>query len=206
MTMSGPFAHTTLRPADFASRTHFPWLCLGVLAALAAQPQSALADLKRAAADFHKDIQPILSQFCYDCHGDGAKKGDVAFDQFKSDDAVVGDRTLWWTAMKNLRAGIMPPEKKPRPSQEQRLRIESWIKTAVFGIDPKDPDPGKVTVRRLNRVEYKNTIRELMGVDFNTEFEFPPDDTGVGFDNIGDVLSLATMILQKYTTATQSIV
>ena len=59
-----------------------------------------------------------------------------------------------------------------------------------FQVDPQNPDPGRVTVRRLNRVEYRNTIRDLLGVDFDTDKEFPPDDAGHGFDNIGDVLTL----------------
>jgi hypothetical protein len=76
----------------------------------------------------------------------------------------------------------------------------------VFAIDPQNPDPGRVTVRRLNRVEYRNTIRDLMGVDFDTEKEFPPDDAGYGFDNIGDVLTLPPMLLEKYLTAARAVV
>ena len=76
----------------------------------------------------------------------------------------------------------------------------------AFEIDPKNPDPGRVTVRRLNRVEYRNTIRDLMGVDFNADAEFPPDDTGHGFDNIGDVLTLSPLLLEKYIAAARTIV
>ena len=95
----------------------------------------------------------------------------------------------------------MPPADKPQPSDEERRLLEDWIKYGAFGIDPKDPDPGRVTVRRLNRVEYRNTIRDLMGVDFDTDSEFPPDDTGHGFDNIGDVLTLSPLLLEKYIAA-----
>jgi len=173
----------------------------GVVVAAASQASSI-----PAATEFRKDIQPILSEFCYDCHGDGAKKGGVAFDEFKSDEALVENRELWWNALKYLRAGVMPPEKKPRPSGEQLARIERWIKFSVFKIDPSNPDPGAVTVRRLNRVEYRNTIRDLIGVDFNTDVEFPADDTGHGFDNIGDVLTLSPMLLEKYLAAAKTIV
>lgn len=158
------------------------------------------------AARFHKEIQPILSQYCYDCHGDGMSKGGVAFDQFKSDKAILENRDLWWTALKYLRAGVMPPVKKPRPAPEEKQHIENWIKTAVFGIDPAHPDPGRVTIRRLNRVEYRNTIRDLMGIDFKADDEFPPDDTGYGFDNIGDVLTVSPLLLEKYMQAAETIV
>ena len=76
----------------------------------------------------------------------------------------------------------------------------------MFGIDPQNPDPGRVTIRRLNRSEYRNTIRDLMGIDFNTDLEFPPDDTGHGFDNIGDVLTLSPMLIEKYLAAAKTIV
>src|SRR5207245_1688186 len=75
-----------------------------------------------------------------------------------------------------------------------------------FKIDPQNPDPGRVTVRRLNRIEYRNTIRDLLGVHYDTDAEFPPDDTGHGFDNIGDVLSLSPLLLEKYIAAARAIV
>ena len=158
-----------------------------------------------AAALFRRDVQPILQEYCFDCHADGANKGGVAFDEFKSDDALVHP-DLWLKALKNTRAGLMPPRNKPHPPAEDQQKLERWIKYAAFGIDPKNPDPGRVTVRRLNRVEYRNTIHDLMGIDYNAEVEFPPDDTGYGFDNIGDVLTLPPMLLEKYLTAAKTIV
>ena len=175
--------------------------------ALAGLQASVLAsEVSVAAGEFRKDIQPILSEFCYDCHGDGAKKGEVSLDQFESDQALVENRQLWWNVLKLLRADMMPPHKKPQPGPEQKQRIERWVKTAVFGVDSRNPDPGRVTVRRLNRVEYRNSIRDLVGVEFNTEAEFPADDTGHGFDNIGDVLTLSPMLLEKYLGAAQTLV
>ena len=105
-----------------------------------------------------------------------------------------------------LRAGMMPPKGKRRPSAEEISQIEKWIKYSAFGIDPQHPDPGRVTLRRLNRTEYRNTIRDLMGVDFNAVGEFPPDDTGHGFDNISAVLTLSPLLLEKYIAAAKSIV
>ena len=159
-----------------------------------------------AAANFRKNIEPLLSEFCFDCHADGERKGKVVFDEFKSDDALVGSHELWLGVLKNMRAGLMPPKKKSQPSAEQRQRIEDWIKSEAFGVDPGAPDPGRVTVRRLNRVEYRNTIRDLMGIDFQSEVEFPPDDTGYGFDNIGDVLTVSPILLEKYLIAARTIV
>jgi hypothetical protein len=155
---------------------------------------------------FPQKVEPVLQEFCYDCHGDGEKKGKVSFDEFKSHEELLGQRDLWLAVLKNVRAGLMPPEKKARPSAEQKKALEDWIKQDVFGIDYNDPDPGRVTIRRLNRVEYRNTIRDLMGFDFKVEEELPPDDTGYGFDNIGDVLTVSPMLLEKYMQAAETIV
>ena len=100
----------------------------------------------------------------------------------------------------------MPPHKKEQPTLADKQRIADWIKMAVFGFDADNPDPGRVTIRRLNRVEYRNTIHDLMGIDFKTDDEFPPDDTGYGFDNIGDVLTVSPMLLEKHTAGDEMIV
>ena len=134
------------------------------------------------------------------------KKGNVALDEFASGDALLGNPELWWSVLKNVRAGIMPPAGKPRPSDKEVGLLADWIKRDVFGVDPHNPDPGRVTIRRLNRVEYRNTIRDLTGFDFKAEEEFPPDDTGYGFDTIGDVLSVSPLLLEKYMQAAESIV
>jgi hypothetical protein len=108
--------------------------------------------------------------------------------------------------MKNVRAEIMPPPDEARPSDDEREQLFKWIESDVFRIDPNNPDPGQVTLRRLNRVEYRNTIRDLMGVDYDTTDEFPADDSGYGFDNIGDVLTLSPLLLEKYLQAAERIV
>ena len=182
----------------------FGMSCL--LASLQLVPQKSLGADNPAVSRFQEDIQPILIDHCYGCHADGAKKGGVAFDGFLSDEAMMGKRDLWWAVLKNVRAGIMPPAEKPRPSDKELQLLADWIKHEVLGNDPKDPDPGRVTIRRLNRVEYRNTIRDLMGFDFKAEEEFPPDDTGYGFDNIGDVLTVSPLLLEKYMQAAESIV
>jgi hypothetical protein len=177
-----------------------PLVCLAL--ATASLVTAAAAD---AGSEFERDVRPILREFCYDCHGDGAKKGNVAFDELKAGDTLLGHE-LWLKVLKNTRAGLMPPHAKPRPSAPQQRKLEHWILASAFGLDPHNPDPGRVTVRRLNRVEYRNTIRDLLGIEFDTDREFPPDDAGYGFDNIGDVLTLPPMLLEKYLAAARTVV
>lgn len=157
-----------------------------------------------AAADFHRTIEPMLQKYCYECHGDGSHKGKVAFDEL-SDADLTAKPELWLTALKNVRAGLMPPDDGPRPTAEEVDVFANWIKTQAMGLDAKDPDPGRLTIRRLNRIEYRNTVKDLMGIDFNSEAEFPPDDTGHGFDNIGDALSVSPMLLEKYLQSAEQI-
>ena len=102
---------------------------------------------------FRKDVQPILAKYCYDCHADSANKGKVAFDEFKSDDDLLRQpRALAATSSKNVRAGLHAAgrEADARPTRE-RQTSNAGSRHDAFGIDPADPDPGRVTLRRLNR-------------------------------------------------------
>jgi mono/diheme cytochrome c family protein len=155
--------------------------------------------------DFKKQVQPILQQYCYDCHGNGKHKGDLALDDYKTIESLRADRKKWELVLHNVKSGEMPPEKKPQPSQAQRDLIAKFVEDQVFPVDPKKPDPGRVTIRRLNRAEYNNTIRDLVGVEFHPADDFPVDDVGYGFDNIGDVLSMPPILLEKYLAAADKI-
>jgi len=108
----------------------------------------------------------VLSQYCAGCHNSKLKKGGVVFDP-EDRTQLLQDKDLWLKTLKMLRAEMMPPKGKRRPSAEEIAQVEKWIKYSAFGIDAQNPDPGRVTLRRLNRTEYRNTVRELLGVDFN---------------------------------------
>lgn len=165
-----------------------------------------LAESCALALDFQHDVQPILENYCYDCHADDVNKAGVAFDKFNPNADPAASRDMWFKAFKNLRSGLMPPARKAQPTDAEKQVILSWIKSDIFRIDPQNPDPGRVTVRRLNRVEYRNTVRDLLSVDYDTQAEFPPDDTGNGFDNNSDVLTLSPTLLEKYLNAAQDII
>ncbi len=185
-------------------------LYLAMVAALlawaAAFAPVSFAQRPASIEQYHEKIQPILESYCYNCHGFGMNEGGRTFDQFASDDAMLADRNLWWVVLKNVRANVMPPAGEARPTEEERQILFDWLKLDALAIDPANVDPGRVTLRRLNRVDYRNTIRDLMGVEFNTWDEFPADDSGYGFDNIGDVLTVSPLLLEKYLAAAQAIV
>jgi mono/diheme cytochrome c family protein len=158
-----------------------------------------------AMVDFQRTILPLLETHCLGCHSAELKKGGISF-EFAKDAHDPVHRETWLKSLKMVRAGLMPPKKKERLTAEEVGQLETWIKYSAFGINPKNPNPGHVTLRRLNRTEYRNTIRDLMGVDFNTTAEFPADDTGHGFDNIGDVLTISPLLMEKYIAAAKMIV
>lgn len=175
-------------------------LCPGSLAS-----DSFTAEPASGAAFYEKEIQPILSEHCFDCHADGADKGNVVFDGPGGFDALMAKTDLWVHVLKNVRSDLMPPAKKDRIPAADREKLVTWLKREALQLDPQNPDPGRVTLRRLNRVEYRNTISDLMGIDFRADEEFPADDTGYGFDNIGDVLTTSPLLLEKYMQAAEII-
>lgn len=158
------------------------------------------------AIDFQKEVQPLLKEYCFKCHAGTKKKGGIVLDTFSSADAAAKDPKLWEAVLENLRTGVMPPDdEEKQPTLEQRELLMKWVEAAVFHVDPEHPDPGRVTVRRLNRIEYNNTIRDLVGIKFDAGADFPADDSGYGFDNIGDVLSLPPVLFERYLAAAEKV-
>ena len=184
------------RPKRWSAPLSIALLALFYLYFSDAAPRASAAE-PEGVARFQKEIKPILTKYCVGCHNAELKKGDIDFSQADTDVSMLENRMLWWKTLKMVRAGIMPPKNKPHPELEQIDQLVSWIKTSAFKIDPLDPDPGRVTVRRLNRTEYRNTIRDLLGVNFDTNAEFPADDSGHGFDNIGEVLTISPLLRRR---------
>ena len=197
-------------------RIHPPWTGVAALSAWAAMGVCQLGAAEKSPAppspqdsaltQFHQVVSPILQQRCYECHGDGAKKAGLAFDELTTKGQILQNPELWLKVLRNTRSHLMPPPGETQPTGAEQLALEQWIKTGAFGLDPAQPDPGRVTVRRLNRTEYRNTIRDLIGVEFDAENALASDDIGYGFDNIGDVLTLSPMRMEKFLEAAQTIV
>ena len=147
---------------------------------------------------YQSEISPLLESTCYGCHDYESKKGGFSLDDFLTFSEVSNDKQQWFKVYKNLQSHVMPPPEKSPPSLADRQKILDWIKRDVFEIVPSSPDPGRVTHRRLNRVEYENTLYDLTGTRIDSGDLLPNDDTGYGFDNIADALSLSPLILEKY--------
>ena len=156
---------------------------------------------------FDKTVKPLIAKRCFACHNSALKSGDLDLGQFKTAESVANDPEVWEKVSHRLLDGTMPPKGSPRPSQTDIEAVSRWIADEVKRIElASKPDPGKVTARRLNRAEYNNTVRDLLGVNFRPADDFPQDDSGYGFDNIGDVLSLSPVLLEKYLKAAEVVV
>ena len=159
-------------------------------------------------AAFERDVQPILQDICAGCHDaeHAAAAGGLDAETYSDPASLVSKRDGWEKVLSRLRAGEMPPPTAQQPSEEELNAFIATVQTELDRIDrTTPPDPGRVTAHRLNRAEYTNTIRDLLGVDFRATDEFPADDSGYGFDNIGDVLTVSPALMQKYLSAAERI-
>jgi hypothetical protein len=159
-----------------------------------------------ASHTFSQTIQPFLSRNCYACHGGQTAMGNLNLASFKDETEATSHPDVWRKVFEKLSAGKMPPPGQPVPAKSEVAQVTAWIH-GLLGRDssPKDQDPGRVAARRLNRVEYNNTVRDLLGVATRPADEFPVDDSGYGFDNNGDVLSVSPLLMEKYMAAAKKV-
>ncbi|HEX4613845.1 MAG TPA: DUF1592 domain-containing protein [Urbifossiella sp.] len=152
---------------------------------------------------FAADVAPILAAYCVSCHGPQAARGGVNLAGFSDAAAAERDPAVWEQVAAAIRSGAMPPAGRQQPTAAERDTLDAWLDAVTIGsASPAD----RVTVRRLNRAEYNATVRDLCGVDCRPADDFPADDTGHGFDNNADVLSLPPVLVEKYLAAAERVV
>jgi len=153
---------------------------------------------------FENTVKPVLTGTCSACHNSQLASGGLDLAPFSKPESIVESRQGWERILERIRAGEMPPAGIPRPA-----RMDAAIQYVQGEFEKADrnvkPDPGHVTARRLNRNEYSNTIRDLLAVEYHADKIFPTDDLGNGFDNIGDVLTISPVLMEKYMAAAESI-
>lgn len=183
---------------------------IGMLAAVAlcvsvsssAQTASPTSD---NTASFDETVRPFLTEYCITCHNDQLKTAGLSFASVVTSDTLTANSVMWDQVAARLRSGEMPPIGRPTPSPETVVAVTSWV-DRLLERDTESPiDPGRVTVRRLNRVEYNNTVRSLLGVHSRPANAFPTDDSGYGFDNNGDVLSVSPLLMERYIAAAKQL-
>jgi mono/diheme cytochrome c family protein len=169
----------------------------------------ALAQTSKAApgsSGYPTQILPVLAKYCVGCHGPTKTKAGLNLAVYTTEASALKDLKVWAKVLENVEGGSMPPEGSPKPTDAETVGFTQYLESLVSKGNCKTAqDPGRVTLRRLNREEYNNTIRDLVGVDFRPADDFPSDDVGYGFDNIGDVLTLPPLLMEKYLAAAESI-
>ena len=173
---------------------------------IGAKHSSAAPQSSANTAAFASLVTPFTQKYCVNCHGNESPEAGVSLVKFIDEKTMLKDRRTWERAFDMVTQGEMPPRDHPQPSASEKATLLDYLDEKLHRIDcSKVSDPGRVTVRRLNRSEYNNTVRDLMGVAFRPADDFPSDDVGYGFDNIGDVLSLPTLLMEKYLNAAEKI-
>ena len=176
------------------------------VAHLASPARTEPAPASPEPASFETVVKPFLARNCYLCHNDRLKNADVDLQAYATAASIVRDPPTWEKAVMKMRTGQMPPPPVTRPSDAEIATITGWIEGELERADRlAAPDPGRVTARRLNRTEYDNTVRDLLGVKLRPADEFPQDDSGYGFDNVADVLSLSPVLMEKYMAAAERV-
>jgi hypothetical protein len=165
-----------------------------------------VANAQNKVPEFSSLGLPFLQKNCLSCHSGVKPKAELSLDVYKDSASLIKNRKVWDNVVKNIISGEMPPKDKPRPTVKESENFISLVQS-IFDFNDRNakPNPGNVTVRRLNRVEYKNTVRDLIGIDFDPTDDFPSDDIGHGFDNIGDVLTLSPVLMERYLSAAETI-
>jgi hypothetical protein len=156
-------------------------------------------------AEFQKSVMPVLSARCAGCHSSQLKTGGLNLEQFRNASLALQQIEIWKKVRDRVTAGTMPPPPATPLSKAESAAVAGWIDHVAGRPAAGAVDPGRVTARRLNRVEYNNTIRDLLGITIRPADEFPTDDSGYGFDNIGDVLSLSPLLMEKLMSAARRI-
>jgi mono/diheme cytochrome c family protein len=142
-------------------------------------------------------FQAQLKQYCATCHNDRLKTAGVTFDALNLHD-IHDNAALLERVLRKVKTGQMPPAGMPHPDAGRRAEFAKWLETSLDADAVAHPNPGHPGVHRLNRVEYSNAIRDIFALDVNPGSELPVDDSGYGFDNIGDVLSVSSALLDRY--------
>jgi hypothetical protein len=146
----------------------------------------------------------LLDKYCVTCHNQKLKTANLTFDTMDLAHPAV-DAQVWERAVRKLRGGMMPPPGMPRPNSADVNSFVSWLEVSLDQAAAANPNPGNVTLHRLNRAEYTNAMRDLLGIEVDAAALLPADDISNGFDNIASVLKVSPSFLDQYIGAARAV-
>ena len=189
--LSVGLALTCLQAESFAQQT-------------APQAVSAQSPSSAGAPPSASGSRQLIDRYCVTCHNERLETAGLRLDQIDVANVAEGAE-VWEKVVRKLRTGTMPPSTRPQPSAGDRGALVSWLETSLDQAAAAHPNPGRTeTLRRLNRTEYQNSIRDLLALDIDATALLPSDDSGYGFDNV-NVGDLSPALLDRYMSAAQKI-
>jgi hypothetical protein len=150
-------------------------------------------------AAFTQDHSAFINRYCLTCHNEKLRSGSLSLAALNYSQPGAGSET-WEKVLRKLDSGQMPPAGLPRPDAAAQKDFTGWITSQVDSYAASHPNPGAPAIHRLNRAEYSNAVRDLLALDTHPGSPLAVDDSGYGFDNNGDVLSLSPSLLDRYIT------
>src|SRR5262245_35010999 len=148
--------------------------------------------------------QALVTRYCAGCHNARLKRGDLVLDGL--DPIHPGANiAIWEKVVKKLQGGVMPPPGSPRPDKDTYHSLIVAVENALDEAAATNPDPGRPAVHRLNRAEYTNAVRDLLALEIDGKALLPADNSGYGFDNVADVLTVSPGLLERYILAAKKI-
>ena len=175
-------------------------LCFSIPSHAADEVVSAQPDV----AGYKNVVQPFVKQHCVSCHGPEKQKGKLRLDTLGSDFKDPMDAAKWKEVVNSINGHEMPPKEETQPAPEAAAKFVGWLETELSRVELAKRAT-RVVLRRMNRAEYDNTIRDLVGLDFNPSEKFPEDPPASGFDNIGQALTMSPMQIELYYAAARQI-
>jgi len=189
--MRGQFGNTSFAIAGAVLLT----LCMEPLSAQTSATQSNPSPAAQA---------DLLDKYCVTCHNDKLRTGGLSLQAANLNDVPKNAET-WEKVIRKLHVGAMPPQGLPRPDKTALEGLTTFLETSLDRAAAAQPNPGRATMHRLNRAEYANSIRDLLGLDIDATALLPPDDESSGFDNIADVLRVSPSLMERYLSASWNI-
>jgi hypothetical protein len=145
-----------------------------------------------------------VQQYCLTCHSERVRSGELVLDASAAARPGAAP-AVWEKVVRKLRLRAMPPAGMPRPDEATYASLVGWLEARLDEAAAAHPNPGRTSIHRLNRAEYRNAVRDLLGLDVDVTTLLPPDDSSGGFDNNADALGLSPALLQSYLSAARTI-
>jgi mono/diheme cytochrome c family protein len=172
---------------------------IAILSATAQADRGSAVSPQTIPAHDSDGLPDIIDKHCTSCHNDIDKVANLSLEDLKITDPAQGaNNPEWERVLRRVSLGEMPPKSKPQLDPAERNQFTGWLQTSLDARAAAHPDPGRATIRRLNRVEYANAVRDLLDLPVDFSKQLPQDNSGYGFDNIADVLSVSPTLMDRY--------